>query len=169
MEATIRLRPATPADAVALHEIQELSAGAANWLEEDYRESLSREGTLCLVAEDFRANQAVGFLLARTIADEMEVLNLAVIPDCRRRGLARRLLDEALARAPGVKQCWLEVRASNHAARETYRAAGFEEVCRRLGYYPNPVEDAVVYRRWVEAAGVAVLPSRRNAGEEDRS
>ena len=128
-----------------------------------------QEGTLCLVADDFRRNQVIGFLLARTMADEMEILNLAVIPNYRSRGIARRLLDEALARARGVRQCWLEVRASNQPARTFYRAAGFEAVCRRSRYCWNPAEDAVACVRRLEATGGPVLPSRRIAGEEDRS
>jgi ribosomal-protein-alanine N-acetyltransferase len=72
--------------------------------------------------------------------------------------LGRRLVAEALARgqARGARQCWLEVRASNQAAIEFYRALGFQERTRRRNYYREPEEDAVVCaRRLTDAAGPA--------------
>ena len=152
MEGKITLRDATRDDIEPLLSIQTASPGAARWTQADYERLLSAEGAICLMAGD-EEEESVGFVLARTMADEMEILNLAVRPLQRRRGLGRRLVAEALGRghARGARQCWLEVRASNRTALEFYRAAGFEEHTRRRDYYRDPVEDAVVCRRRLPA------------------
>jgi [ribosomal protein S18]-alanine N-acetyltransferase len=83
------------------------------------------------------------------VADEAHVHNLALAPEVRRRGLARRLLAltlEILARK-GARAVHLEVRAGNAAARALYRAMGFHEVGKRHAYYSAPVEDAVLLSR----------------------
>ncbi|MBU6444289.1 MAG: GNAT family N-acetyltransferase [Alphaproteobacteria bacterium] len=80
---------------------------------------------------------AAGFVLARTAADEAEILTLAVAPDFRRRGLARALLRAAAAEAAKRRAAvlFLEVDSENIAARELYDALGFAEVGRRGAYY----------------------------------
>lgn len=157
MEEIVRLRLATPEDLESILTVQRRSAEAGAWEAEDYLSALGDEGTLCLVAADLAGERVTGFLVARTVTDEVEILNLAVAPDYRRRGIARRLLGEVLAQAEsqGVKQCWLEVRASNRPALDFYRALGFEESHRRWRYYRDPVEDAVVCRRFLPAASSA--------------
>ncbi len=148
MEGKIILRDAERDDLESLLSIQRASPGASPWSPSDYESLLSADGTICLLAED-EEDERIGFVLARVMADEMEILNLAVRPAKRRRGLGRRLVTEALGRgcARGVRQCWLEVRASNQAALEFYRALGFQERTRRPNYYRDPVEDAVVCAR----------------------
>jgi ribosomal-protein-alanine N-acetyltransferase len=76
----------------------------------------------------------------------MHILNLAVHPSKRRRGIARRLLSEGLAqaRALGAELAWLEVRPSNNAARALYESFGFKEAGRRPGYYDDTQEDALL-------------------------
>lgn len=93
--------------------------------------------------------EAAGFIAARIAADECEILNLAVAPAHRRRGIARRLVERALseARGAGARRCWLEVRASNAGAIAFYRAMGFGAAGLRRGYYSAPVEDALVMTR----------------------
>lgn len=157
MERKITLRPATEEDLVGILGVERQAPEAAAWSEADYRSLLPAEGTLCLVAEESSREGVVGFLLARTVADEMEVLNLAVAPAYHRRAIARRLLREALTRgqARGARQCWLELRASNLGALAFYRALGFAEARRRRHYYRNPAEDAVTCVCRLAAAGVA--------------
>ncbi len=154
MERPVRLRAAALDDAESLVALQQASPGAAVWSAADYESLLSADSSICVLAEDEKTDAPVGFVLARLAADEMEILNLAVSPAWRRRGLGRRLVAEALgrARARGAGQCWLEVRASNQAALEFYRALGFRERSRRRGYYRDPVEDAVVCARSLTAA-----------------
>ena len=93
----------------------------------------------------------LGYSWAMEGVDELHLLNLTVHPDHLRQGHARRLLDDlvqwALPRA--MQWLWLEVRASNVAARRLYEAYGFEEAGLRRGYYPNARstrEDAVLMR-----------------------
>ena len=152
MERKIILRRAASDDIGVILDLQQQAPEAAAWSQADYAGLLPAAGTLCLLAE--AAGKVVGFLLARQMTDEMEILNLAVAPDSRRQGIGRRLVGEALARgqAQGVRQWWLEVRASNQSARAFYRALGFIEARRRPQYYRNPPEDAVICVHGVLAA-----------------
>ena len=98
------------------------------------------------MAED--GDKIAGYVVALDAADEGEILNLAVAPDGRRRGLGRELV-RAILDALGkreVGQVYLEVRESNAAARALYAAFGFQDVGRRKQYYRRPVEDAIVLR-----------------------
>jgi len=98
--------------------------------------------------------QTWGYLIFWVVLDEMHILNLAVAPDRRRRGIARRLLAEGLAQARelGAALAWLEVRTSNLAAQALYESFGFREVGRRPGYYDDTREDAILLTlEWGEA------------------
>jgi len=90
--------------------------------------------------------QLWGYIVFWIAAEEMHLLNLAVHPKQRRRGLARFLLNEALERSRGLgaKVAWLEVRPSNEAALALYASLGFKEVGRRPGYYEDTKEDAIL-------------------------
>lgn len=89
-----------------------------------------------------------GFLLARVVADEAELLLIVVAPPARRRGLGRALWAafEASLRADGVARVFLEVAHDNAAALALYRGLDFEEAGRRPGYYRSGA-DAVLMRR----------------------
>lgn len=133
------LREARPDDAAAIG----LTEGGAAWSEEAVRRTLGARHALAWVVGD----PVVGHLLATAVGDEGEILTLAVRPEARRRGLARRMLD-ALAgrwRAAGVGAGWLEVRADNVAARALYASLGWTDAGRRPGYYADGT-DAVVMR-----------------------
>lgn len=80
--------------------------------------------------------QPAGFALARTVADEAELLLLAIRPAARRRGIGTALLRSAMidARDRGATTMHLEVRANNEAVR-LYRAEGFEKIGQRRDYY----------------------------------
>ncbi|MBM4300398.1 MAG: ribosomal-protein-alanine N-acetyltransferase [Deltaproteobacteria bacterium] len=98
--------------------------------------------------------QTLGYLIFWVVLDEMHILNLAVHPKHRRRGLARRLLAEGLAQARtlGAELAWLEVRTSNLAAQALYKSFGFREVGRRPRYYDDTREDALLLTLdWSEA------------------
>ena len=77
---------------------------------------------------------------------DAQITNIAVLPQHRRCGCGRTVLTEliARARARGVEEISLEVRASNEAAIALYRAQGFSEAGMRKGFYRHPIEDAVV-------------------------
>ena len=95
--------------------------------------------------------EAAGFALLRHAAEEEELLLLAVSPQYRRRGIARRLLEMAMdqARARGTTHLFLEMRDGNPAER-LYRSFGFEQIGRRPGYYRSAAEgpiDAVTFAK----------------------
>jgi ribosomal-protein-alanine N-acetyltransferase len=85
----------------------------------------------------------------RLVVDEMQVMNVAVDPSYRRRGLARRLLAFAMARAAraGARRALLELRAGNREALALYESLGFRSLGVRRGYYREPTEDALVLAR----------------------
>lgn len=80
-----------------------------------------------------------GFLVARHMGPEAEVLTLAVDPSARRQGTARALMAqfEAGARIAGVQEAFLDVSEANTPARALYTACGFGEVARRPAYYSD--------------------------------
>lgn len=102
--------------------------------------------TLVAVPPRPRPRQVWGYLIFWVVAEEMHILNLAVHPQHRRRGLARRLLSEGMnqARDLGARVAWLEVRPSNTPALALYRSFGFQEVGRRPRYYDDTQEDALL-------------------------
>ena len=135
----------------------ERASFADPWPGRAFREALASRA-LFLVAVRTRA--VVGYVLARHVLDEGEILNLAVAPGERMRGMGRALALRALEELQerGVTQVFLEVRSSNAVARRLYAAIGFREVGRREGYYGRPTEDAVVLRAAVSAVeGDAIL------------
>jgi ribosomal-protein-alanine N-acetyltransferase len=131
------IRPAYEADLPAINAIRSASAEAAQWL------AGGAEGERTIVAEV--EGRVVGFLIGRTVAPgEHEILNLAVAPEFRRRGIARLLLQDWVHSSPGT--VFLEVRESNLAARNLYKYLGFEQVGVRTEYYIFPSEAAIVLR-----------------------
>ena len=97
-----------------------------------------------------RADRGIlAYCALEVAADEAMIHNLAVAPEVRRRGLARRLLLLVLEIAAhhGARSAHLEVREGNAAARALYGSLGFREAGRRAGYYAAPSEDAVLLSR----------------------
>lgn len=90
-----------------------------------------------------------GYVVARIVAQQGEIANIAVDPAHQGAGLGGRLLDGAIAaaEADACEAVWLEVRVSNDPARRLYASRGFEPIGRRKGYYRAPLEDALVLRR----------------------
>lgn len=88
----------------------------------------------------------VGYICANFVADEAHILNLAVHPDFREKGIAKTLVKNILEdlKETDCRFLYLEVRASNNAARELYEGFGFSVVGTRKKYYNKPEEDAVV-------------------------
>ena len=107
--------------------------------------SLENDLAAFLVALDERGAVA-GYAGMQVVLDEGYILNIAVRPDCRRQGVAGRLLQVFLDFARGNRLSFLtlEVRASNYAAIALYGSRGFRGVGRRKNYYEHPKEDAVL-------------------------
>jgi len=91
-------------------------------------------------------DEAGGMVLARTAADEAEILTLAVAPAARRHGLGRALVNAtaAAARAQGATRLFLEVSARNEAARALYQAAGFKRAGLRRRYYADGADALIL-------------------------
>jgi polysaccharide biosynthesis protein PslH len=136
MSERIRVRPGLASDFVGVARIQEASPEAAQWDPESY------------VRYDFNVAEldgaVVGFLITRVVVGDMEILNLAIDPQLRRRGVAKALLDSVLGGFQGA--VFLEVRKSNDAAQKLYASHGFRLAGLRRNYYQSPTEDAVVMR-----------------------
>ena len=110
------------------------------------REELrTKHGRAWIAARDGRVQ---GFAFFRICAPECELLRLAVAPQFRRFGIGKTLLAQACLQltAEGCTVCFLEVRASNTAARMLYERYGFIQHGIRVRYYKAPVEDAMLYR-----------------------
>ncbi len=109
----------------------------------------------------------LAYWISQDVLDETHILQLAVAPEVRRRGIASRFARRMLERKreAGVRTVWLEVRASNLAAQRLYRSLGFAEAGRRAGYYA-PVapggrrEDALVMRLDLDADRSPAVDSR---------
>jgi ribosomal-protein-alanine acetyltransferase len=142
----LKVRPFQPGDSEAVSEICRHSPQAAQWPKESYDQAHS-SGQIVLIAEI--NGRICGFLLARVIADEAEILNMAVDTAYRRKRTGSALLSAAIsaAQAQNAKNIYLEVRESNSAAISFYRRHGFEKSNERRGYYRSPTENAVVMKK----------------------
>ena len=127
----------------AVKELLELCFGAAAWSMDSLRSQLDKPGSLCLVAAE--DNRIVGYLAFEQVLDEGSIVEVAVHPDYRRRGIARGMIQYALS-DHSLKEIFLEVRESNAPAIGLYERFGFERIGVRKEYYDNPKEDAVLYR-----------------------
>ncbi len=144
----IRLRLAAEPDVARLLEIEQ-AAHAHPWSEAQLRSELGRAYSSLLCAESAQdvgtAARIDGFIVYWVIHDELHVLDVATAPEARRRGLARALMEEALADGVrrGATRAMLEVRTSNAPAIALYRALGFIHDTIRRRYYQDG-EDAVL-------------------------
>jgi len=156
VETEYSVRPMAAADVAAAFALASYTPEAGRWLQADYSRAAGGDWDGWVAARESRqSGNIVGLLIARRMADEMEILNLAVEPAERRRGVAGRLLEAALerGRGRGVKRIYLEVRASNAGAIAFYEHGGFVRTGRRPRYYTEPLEDAwVLSRKLVEAS-----------------
>jgi ribosomal-protein-alanine N-acetyltransferase len=93
-----------------------------------------------------------GYCAAWLLVPELHINNVAIRPECRRRGLAAFLLEQVLEACvlEGATRATLEVRRSNHAARALYQGLGFRVQGVRRDYYTDPVEDGLIL--WREPA-----------------
>ena len=123
--------------------IQSLCPEIAQWTAWDYHRVAKGE-MAGWVAE--RKAAIIGFLVARRIASDLEILNFAVKPDARRQGIGGALLEEALrwAKSFDAPRAFLEVRVSNLAALRFYELYHLHTTGRRPRYYAAPIEDALV-------------------------
>lgn len=121
---------------LALNEAAFSSDWGERWSDQDLRGALSLTGVTALLARQ-GAHALSGFMLARTVVDEAEILLVGVLPEERGSGIASALLDYFLAQAAdiGLTKVFLEVREGNDPARALYKRMGFVQIGRRDQYY----------------------------------
>ena len=117
------------------------------WSEKSVASELTNPLSLWLVAvEDDRV---AGYVGSQSVMGESDMMNVAVHPDFRRKGVAELLVRELVAAlGKNDNHCLtLEVRASNVPAIALYEKLGFAQVGLRKNYYRNPKEDALILRK----------------------
>ena len=145
-EGEVRIRELQEDDLPRVLEIERESFSTP-WHESTFRGLLRREDTDLLGAE--MTGRLVGYSICWTVMDQAELGNLAIAGELQGRGTGRILLEAAMhrLRQRRVRECFLEVRESNHVARKLYETSAFVVVGHRKGYYSRPTEDALVMRR----------------------
>jgi [ribosomal protein S18]-alanine N-acetyltransferase len=163
----VKIRDFREGDLPEVLAVQAQCPSAAQWRAEEYQRLVHEPASLLLVAK-IEAAQAglpgsgenakqeltgaavpgtiAGFAAFHQVLDEAELRNLAVAPAWQRRGIGRLLLETGQRRMlrAGVKQVYLEVRASNNSALSLYRSVGYQTAATRKGYYQEPEEDAEI-------------------------
>ena len=142
----IEFRRLTLADLGAIEKV-ERRAYPTPWSRSMFAGEISKTSSFCLGAFDTTGRQRlVGYLIVSRYVDAWHIMNLAVDEPFRRRGLARRLMDELFAATNGdaMRGYTLEVRVSNAGAIRLYEEAGFRITGVRRGYYTDNREDAYV-------------------------
>lgn len=116
-----------------------------HWSKEQFLLGLEKEAFSVLGIE--HDGRVIGYLAYSILIDEMEILNLGVHPDMRRKGLARKLMVSLLQKCNemGIKKGLLDVKISNQPAIKLYESFGFEKSGVRKKYYPDTKEDALLY------------------------
>lgn len=139
----MNLRSLGQRDVESVLAIQSGCPEIAQWTMWDYLQ-VARGEMSGWIAEE--SNEIAGFLVARRVFTDIEILNLAVRPESRRRGVGAHLLQAALdwGRSLPTEKAMLEVRASNLAALKFYERFGFRASGRRPRYYAAPTEDALL-------------------------
>jgi ribosomal-protein-alanine N-acetyltransferase len=145
------LRRAAESDIAEIAMIERTSF-ADPWSERSFSDMLIHPAAIFLVASDDASDVPRGYSITIAVADEAEILNLAVAVTDRGQGIGGMLLDAAIGEVQqrGADVVFLEVRESNRAAIALYRSRGFTQRFRRSAYYKNPVEDALVLSRAIE-------------------
>ena len=135
-----------PEHVAPIAEIEKICFNDA-WSEKSIASELTNRLSLWLVAMD--GERLAVYVGSQSVLGETDMMNIAVHPDYRRRGIAEqlvvRLVEELKTR--GNHSLMLEVRVSNEPARKLYEKLGFQQVGLRKNYYRNPREDACILRK----------------------
>ena len=142
----IEIKNMTEAHVRQIAEIEKLCFSDP-WSEKSVASELDNRLSLWLIALD--GDTVAGYVGSQSVLDEADMMNVAVHPDYRRRGIGRKLvqaLSEALQKR-GIRGLMLEVRQSNAPAIALYEKLGFQQVGLRPNYYRNPKENALILRK----------------------
>ena len=107
------------------------------WSVDALKEMFHTKGYCSFLAKE--ETEVIGYIGMKVVLDEADITNVAVLPAYRKKGIARKLLQQLLdeARQQGIYSIYLEVRDSNAAAITLYKHAGFKEVGKRKNYYEH--------------------------------
>ena len=143
--SVISIREAALADAAIMAAIHSTCFPRC-WDEAAMTQLLAEPLCLSLLAATQGESPPQAFVIVRGVADEAELLTLAVLPDNRRQGLARALVgaSSAACREAGAKQLFFEVEDGNDAALRLYRSFGAVAVGSRPAYYENGANAAIL-------------------------
>ena len=117
------------------------------WSANSIASELDNKLAFWLVATE--GDRVAGYIGSQTVMDETDMMNVAVHPDFRRKGIAEALVNDLVEnlKKRGSHCLTLEVRTSNTPAITLYEKLGFSEIGRRKNYYRNPREDALILRK----------------------
>lgn len=137
----IRIETGTAGDLDEVMDVMDAAFGrrfGEAWTRSQLSGILPMTGVSLMLARDSRTSAAIGFSLFRIVADEAELLLIAVLPERHRRGVGNQLLDDFMHSVgdEGVTRVHLEVRDGNPAV-ALYESAGFSPVGRRRNYYQS--------------------------------
>ncbi len=126
---------------------EQIFSGSEKWSSENIRETMQSGNTLTILAEE--DGNAAGFIMVSVVLETAELLNVGVLPEYRRKGIAQRLYDaaEKAIREKEAVHMFLEVRENNDPAISFYRKNGFSEIALRKDYYHDPSENALVMEK----------------------
>ena len=142
----MQLVPMCEAHVTAIAELEKLCFSDP-WSENSIRYELTNPLSYWIVAME--NDRVAGYVGSQAVLDEADMMNIAVHPDFRRRGVALSLIEALVSelKERNVHCLTLEVRASNDPAISLYQKLGFLQVGRRPNYYRNPKEDAWILRK----------------------
>ncbi|MDO4665263.1 MAG: ribosomal protein S18-alanine N-acetyltransferase [Actinomycetaceae bacterium] len=145
-----QLRKATVADQATIARLEAALFGAESWGAAGVAAELGNPARGYFVAED--GGEIIGYA-GITLFSQADIMTVAVVPQCRRQGIAQALLQalEQEAEAAKVFEVFLEVRSRNEGARGLYEKNGYRAVREIKNYYHSPADTAVVMRKRLRA------------------
>ena len=145
MTNSIELRRLELRDLAEIEEI-ERSSYPTPWSRSMFASELAKPSSLCLGAFEADTGRLIGYLIISRYVDAWHVMNVAVAPGHRRRGIASLLLNRLFELTAGRSRrgYTLEVRVSNTGAIKLYEELGFRPRGVRRGYYTDNREDALI-------------------------